>query len=344
MRRRYTAAVTSVSISLVRALVEQLDRAGIAPGVLAERAGFTLSELEDPTRRIDLPAYDRAQRAALELSGDAALGLHLGESAPLAAFNVVGPLTAHCRTLRECIEVALRYYPLVADVAAPELEEDGGSVRITYHYVKSEPVVNRLRAEFGLTRFLGIGKIFAGADAQPQEVWFDHPNPGYSEEHARIFNCPVRFDMHVSAIVFPRELLDRAQHHANPVLYRALLGEADRQLELLSELPPMASRALAVIVAWQLPGRPEMSDVARDLGMSARSLRRRLDEEKASFAELSERGSMTRARRLLDDATQTIQQVADALGFAEVSSFHRAFKRWTGQTPRDYRLKRSQRE
>ena len=239
--------MTSVSISLVRALVEQLERVGIAPSTLAERAGFTLLELADPTRRMDLPRYDRAQLAALELSCDPALGLHLGERAPLAAFNMVGPLTAHCRTLRECIEVALRYYPLVADVAAPELETDGASVRVVYHYVRSEPVVNRLRAEFGLTRLLGIGRIFAGADALPEEVWFDHADPGYAEEHTRIFGCPVRFDMKVSAIVFARDLLDRAQHHGNPVLYRALVGEADRQLERLSEVRPVASRVLAVL-------------------------------------------------------------------------------------------------
>ncbi len=334
--------MASVSISLVRALVEQLNRVGIAPSVFAERAGFTLDELEDPMRRMDLPRYDHAQRAALELSGDPALGLHLGEGAPPAAFNLVGPLTTHCRTVRECLDVALRYYPLVADAAAPELEEDGDSVRIVYHYVRSEPIVNRLRAEFGLTRLLGIGKIFAGSEALPQAVWFDHADPGYAGEYARIFGCPVRFDMRVTAIVFMRDLLDRPQHHANPVLYRALVSEADRQLERLDEVRPLASRVLGVISEWPEPGRPAMSHVARELGMSERSLRRRLEEESASFGELSDRGALQRAGRMLHDATRTIQEVADALGFAEVSSFHRAFKRWTGQTPRDYRRRGSQ--
>lgn len=336
--------MTTVSISLVRALVEQLERVGIPPSTFAERASLALSDLDDPARRIDLTDYDRAHRAALELTGDPALGLHLGERAPLAAFNMVGPLTAHCRTLRECIEVALRYYPLVADVAAPELEEQGESVRIVYHYLKSEPQVSRLRAEFGLTRLLGIGKIFAGDDALAQEVWFDHPDPGYAEEHARIFACPVRFDMDVSAIVFARELLDRAQHHANPVLYRALVGEADRQLEQLREARPMASRVLALISAWPHRGRPEMSHIARELGLSERSLRRRLEQENAPFGELSERGALMRAGRLLDDASRSIQEVADVLGFVEVSSFHRAFKRWTGKTPSDYRRRHSQGE
>jgi AraC-like DNA-binding protein len=335
---------TTVSISLVRALVEQLERMGIAPSLFAERAALSLSELEDPARRIDLSSYDRAHLAALELSSDPALGLHLGEHAPLAAFNVVGPLTAHCRTLRECIEVALRYYPLVADVAAPELEEEGASVRIVYHYLRSEPVVSRLRAEFGLTRLLGIGKIFAGEAAVPREVWFDHADPGYAHEYARIFACPVHFDMPASAIVFARELLDRAQHHANPVLYRALLNEADRQLEQLRETRPMSSRVLAIISEWAQRGRPEMSHVARDLGLSERSLRRRLEQENAAFSELSERGALIRAARLLEDESRSIQDVADALGFVEVSSFHRAFKRWTGQTPRDYRRRHSQRE
>lgn len=334
--------MTSVSISLVRVLVEQLDRMGIAPSTLAERAGFALCELEDATRRVDSLRYDRAQLAALELSGDPALGLHLGERAPVSAFNIVGPLTAHCRTLRECIEAALRYYPLVADVAAPELEAEGDLVRIVYHYVRSGAVVNRLRAEFGLTSLLGIGKIFLGEDALPQEVWFDHPDPGYADEHARIFACPVRFDMKVSAIVFARELLDRPQHHANPVLYRALVNEADRQLERLNDARPMASRVLMVISEWSDQGRPEMSHVARELGLSERSLRRRLEQESASFAELSDRGSAARAKRLLDDPMRTIQNVADELGFAEVSSFHRAFKRWTGQTPALYRRGPSQ--
>jgi AraC-like DNA-binding protein len=330
--------VGTVAISLVRAIVDELARTGHDAGPVLERAGIDPSQLDDPYARVDRECCKRLNLLALETTGDAAFGLHMGEHASLAAFSVAGHMVAQCRTIREALDVIIRYYRLVADAAPPSLVEDGDVARFRYEFVRSrEPRVDRIRAEFGLTQILYAARQFFGPSIAPLETWFEHEAPDYVAEYQRIFGGTARFGMPHTGFVMPRALLDAQQLYHDRELLRVLKEEADRWLERLGTAPGMAGRIRRLLVEGFPAIRPEMKAVARKLGMSERSLRRRLQSEGVSFQEIAGGAMGEVARALLRDPSKTIQETAYLLDFSDPSSFHRAFKRWTGETPAEYR-------
>ena len=196
---------------------------------------------------------------------------------------------------------------------------------------------NRLRAEFGLLRLLTLGRQFVGHDIVPEEVWFDYPAPEYREAYTRAFRGRERFDQPNAGFVFATELLDVRQPHADPECFALLRAEADALLEQLRAGERFRDRVLACIQREFRSERPTMRGVARVLGVSERTLRRRLEREGASFQRVADGALATRARELLSDPERTVQQAADEMGFSDTSAFHRAFRRWTGMAPSAYR-------
>jgi AraC-like DNA-binding protein len=164
-----------------------------------------------------------------------------------------------------------------------------------------------------------------------------YPAPPHAAEVERVLGCPVRYGSDAIRLHFPASWLDTARLHANPELMRLLEHQAERNLADLITPRRLSARVRAAILDGQDGLRPTMTAMARRLGLSERSLRRRLAEETLTYAEVVEQALAEAARRLLEDPQVTIQDVADRLGFSEASAFHRAFKRWTGLTPRQFR-------
>src|SRR5438552_3933101 len=141
----------SVSVTLVRTLVEEIGRAGKDPLAYLDAAELDRALLEDPNARVEGPTYDRLQELALDLTGDPALGVHMAERVNPSAFHIVGFLSGHCHTLRQAIEVFARYRQLLSDAPRPSLIEHDDVAVLTCHFVAggSERCA-RLRAEFGV--------------------------------------------------------------------------------------------------------------------------------------------------------------------------------------------------
>ncbi|HEX2679337.1 MAG TPA: AraC family transcriptional regulator [Polyangiales bacterium] len=328
----------SVSISLVRALVEAVDRGGVSPERFLEQASFPRVLLDDASARIEVSTYDALQELALDLTGDPALGLHMGDQPSVSAFQIVGLLASHCRTVREGLEVFFRYHRIVADCPQSYLTPHGDDVLLVYNYLRTTPRCSRLRAEFGITRLLRIGDMFRGPRDVPMEIWFEHAEPDYAAEYARVFQPRrVRFSQPHTGMVMPRSYLELEQLHPNESVFQLLKAEADKQLQEIEGPAPLSGKIHHLVVHRFTDTEPDMDMIARRLGMSSRSLRRRLQEEGTSFNEVVSLAMGELACNVLREPNTTIQEAAYRLGFAEASSFHRAFKRWTGKTPKQFR-------
>jgi AraC-like DNA-binding protein len=328
----------SVSISLVRTLIEAVDRAGIPAERFIAQSGLSRSLLEDAAARLEVSAYDVLQELALDMTGDPALGLHMGDQPSVSAFQVVGALVSHCRTIREGLDVFFRYHRIVADCPASYLVPRGDEVVLVYNFLRTTPRCSRLRAEFGITRVLRIGQIFGGASTTPTEIWFEHEEPTYAAEYARILGAGrVRFSQPSTGFVMPAAFLDITQLHSSPELFQVLKTQADKQLSDLDGSMPLSRRIHELVVHHFTDVEPDMDTIARRMGMSARSLRRRLQDEGCSFSEIIGRAMGELSCNVLRERNTTIQEAAFRLGFSEASSFHRAFKRWTGKTPKQFR-------
>jgi AraC-like DNA-binding protein len=327
----------SLAISYARNLADAVERSGADVDAYLERAGLSRTRLLDPSARLDVGTYDRLMELALDMTGDSALGLHMGELASTAAYHVVGQIATQCRTMREAIEVALKFQRVVGDLPPSRIVEEGARCRFVPGFLRTTPRCNRVRTEFAITRLCLFGRIFAGSPAPLIEVWFEHGKPTYAAEYRRIFDGRERFDMPETAIVFDREVLDRPQLHPDPGIQSALEERAEEVLRRLDRRSTFAERVRELIELGARSGLPTLDEVARELRVSPRSLRRRLEMEGTSFAALmaSVRGEV--ARKILAETTTTIQEAAFQMGFADVSSFYRAFRRWTGMTPVVYR-------
>jgi AraC-like DNA-binding protein len=325
-----------VSIVMVRALVGALERAGVSRDRFFTEAGLDPLWIDDATRWLTLPEYMRAIEAGLTVSGDPALGLHLGEHVRPVMFDVVGPLAEHAATLRETFESIVQYARLITAGDQPELHEQGDLARMRFPSLRGNDVATRVTAELVMTALMPMLKMFLGATARPTRVAFAYEAPAYAAEYKRIFGGIERFDQPCTLLEFPRTWLDKAQPHRNPELFALLKSQADRTLGRLERDVPLSER-IEQILARQEAQWLTMHEVARQLGMSARSLRRRMRTEGVSYSALIERHRMNAAKRMLEKPNVSIQETAYALGFESTAAFHRAFKRWTGMTPKQYR-------
>jgi AraC-like DNA-binding protein len=331
-------AEQSVGVSLVRSIVQELERTGRgADGVLAA-ARVPRALLDDAHGRLDVARYRELQRLALLESGDPAFGLSMGEHASLAAFGIVGHMVLHCQSLREALELCARYYRLVADADAPWFVERGGDAVLYYEFLRStDPACNRMRAEFGMTRLVLTARALLNQEVTIRRAEFEHAEPPYRRRYDQSFGSDVRFGQPRTALVFPAALLDiRLLHHDAGVL-AALRVQADRMLTEVTD-PPSVARRLRRVVTSSLPDVPPKAEqLAKKLGISGRSLRRLLKSEGQTLQAVIAEATRDAACSLLADPSMTIQEAAHRLGFSEPSAFHRAFKRWTGMTPVEWR-------
>jgi AraC-like DNA-binding protein len=325
-----------VSILMVRALVGAIERAGASRDRFLSAAGIDQRSIDDGDVRLPVGAYLRVIDAALEVSGDPALGLHMGEQARSVMFDVVGPLAEHASTLRQSLESTARYSRLLAAGHEPELHEEGALAVVRFPSLRGDFTAVRLTAEFAMAALLPMLRQFAGEGTRPESVDFAYAAPPHVAEYQRIFGDRVRFGRQLTAMSFPRAWLEQAQLYHSPELYALLKTQADRTLDRLDRDASLRERVERVLTQAE-PRQLTMDEVARQLEMSARSLRRRMLAEGLSYGDLVTRSRINAAKRMLQSPSISIQETAHAMGFASAAAFHRAFKRWTGMTPKQYR-------
>jgi AraC-like DNA-binding protein len=326
-----------VSIVLVRAFVEVVERAGVNRDELLRPLGVALDASDV---RIDFSDFVHLEERALDLTGDEALGLHIGEQASEAAFDLVAHLVSHAPTLREGLDLCLRFQRVFADESELTLTEKGGIATIRLNFPRSTVRADRLHAEFVMAGLVRMIRTFGAPDAAAQTVAFDHARPAYHAEYTRIFGGIERFLRPCPEMTMESRILDRRHLHHDAELFQVLRSQAERKLDRLTRGLGLAERLRQYFMARPpLGGGPDMAAVARDMGMSPRSLRRKLADEGTSYKSVLDEALGAAAALMLKDTRRSIQETAHAMGFSDPTAFHRAFKRWTGMTPKQYREK-----
>ncbi|WP_437691832.1 AraC family transcriptional regulator [Sorangium sp. So ce176] len=322
-------------IKALRLCVLIASRAGVDPREALAVAEVDPALLEDPTARVPHDTVARAWTRIPELARDPAFGLHAAELLVGQLFDVVDFVTAQCATVREAIGCVLRYQRLIHDALDVRLTVDGARARISQRFAGA--VAPPQLSSFILGLWVLRARDLTGVPFAPHRVTFAHPAPADRGEYDRLLGVPLVFGADENAVLFDAAFLDTPTQRADPALGAVLRRHAD---ELLARLPaePSVRGALERHLVEALGrGVPDVAAAARALGMSARTLQRRLGDEGESYKSVLDEARRKLAVAHMRERGRTISEVAFLLGFSEVSAFSRAFRRWTGHSPAAYR-------
>lgn len=331
----------SISIAYVQGLVDHLERRGVAPQRLLAGVQLEPSILDQREARIAASVYVDLLELGLALSGDADLGLHLGEAVRPGHFGVLGYLLMSCATLGDALHRQARYAELVGSLGRVELADEppraGYEPLVRHSWEPLLPRQQRQLAEETLTCWLRFGHWISGLEQAPVEVRFRHPAPADTTEHRRIFRCPVLFGQADNALVFPRRLLALPLGQADSQIQRTLDAYAGRLLESIRRGEGVLERARQCL-AERLPEQAvDLEALAGELALSPRTLQRRLRDSGLSFSRLVDETRQQLVLHHLRDPALELADVASLVGFSETGSLARAFRRWTGQSLGQYR-------
>ena len=329
--------VPTIQAKAVEKILRAAAARGVTPQSLYEATDLSPAILDDPDARIPFAKIVSLYEQAAALSGDDAFGLHVGESVDPKAFDVLGYSVINSPTFGAALDRVVRYNCIWTDGSAFAVEIGDPTTSIIYTYLDDSLNECRHDAEMTLAAIAVLGRLITDADWVPHSVSFQHDQPRHTAEHERIFRCPVRFNAKTNEFIFDSSTLGLPIVKADAGLCAVLDRHAE---ELLAKYPhedTLIERLRTIIKEELNGGDASLERVAEQLGMSGRTLQRKLHDHRTSHQELLDEMRKGLAMRYLREPEMAICEVAYLLGFSESSALHRAFKRWTGMTPSEFR-------
>lgn len=333
-------AEATIAAGFVRALMDLAVAKGADRATLVERAELAVDALADQDNRVAFAKYMALMRAAKELTGDAALALHFGEAFDMADLSIVGLIGSACQTVGEAFAAMNRYERLMADINGHEprlklLREEG---EIWLVDTRKNP------NEFPELTESAFARIASAAHKWPDTaplicaVEVTHAAPRYISEYHRIFQVPVTFEAARNGL----RLADDSWLAAKPplpsrYLFGVLSQRAEALLKSLEGATTMRGRVESLLLPILHTGEAGMEVVAERLGVSRHTLSRRLKAEGLTFEKLLDSLRHRLALAYLGEKKVSVNETAYLLGFSDPAAFSRAFKRWTGASPRQAR-------
>lgn len=323
-----------VSARIAALIVQRAGVLGVAPQALLAGTGFDAAWLADAEARMPLAVEEALWARAVLLTGRPDFGLFAAGLIRQGEFDVLDYAVRTAPDLHTALQRLARYNRLLHDLAGFVITPHGDATCIEHRFERVGARACAQAAEFTLTSLVVVASQLCGEPVRALDVEFSHAALGPVEAYRACFGVTPRFDTAANRLRLPSALLTRPVRHADPGLSRIVTAHAE---QLLAARPPAADD-LVDAVRRQLAegmahGGASLEGAARQLNLSARSLQRRLGEHGTRFADLLDEVRRELALRYVAQPRLALGEVAYLLGFAEPSSFHRAFKRWTGMTP-----------
>ncbi len=332
-----------VGAGYVRRLCELVERFGLPREALLHHAAAALAGWNPGQARIPLPALLALFQSALTLTGRRDLGLEFGRQVRPDTFDVLGYALMTCRNLGEAIGLVPLYRRVVFDAGYSEtrIAREGDAVKLSWivlpEAARADLPYSELLAESLIASWYGLGRWIAGTDLPLREVRFRHPTPADMQPFASFFGCPVRFFADENALLFDAGLLTQPLVQADAELNLAMCKEARRAIERRNGETAIAAQVRQMLAPLLPKCEATLDHVATGLGITPRTLQRRLASADFSFQTLLDDTRRELAQVYLRDPALSALDVALLLGYAEQSSFTRAFRHWFGTTPSAWR-------
>lgn len=327
----------TLSIRLLWPFARLINKDPRGLGPLAS-AGIELADLGNPEARIPHTAVVRALEEAVAVFDDPTMGLRAGQLADHGDYDVLEYAARSAANFGDAMAVMARYMRIMHEAIDVSLIVEGDfatwRVRVT-DGVRQPPAIN----DNIVSAAIAFSRRNTSIYVPPVEVHLMHPKPSYAEEYERILETKARFGMPYNAVVVRKSRLEVPMLRANSDLSAAFEAQARRVLESLKKKEDIVARVREEAATELRTGPASMKKTARRLGLGVATLRRKLEGEGTTYSDIVDDLRRELAEQHLTRGDLTISEVAFLLGFSDVRAFGRAFRRWTGSSPSEYRSK-----
>jgi len=326
-----------VPCSHLAILLTYAEESGIEMKPLLQRRGVSLETINTPGARMAAAQYAQILVDLDEIKNEDDFWFRFGQQLDFPAFEVLGQLMLCCDSVHQAMHLLAKYYQLIS--CGSELkcvDQDGALCLYVFRQGNIESRASLLRSEL-LVSIIFKGLLESLSDrGEKIRFEFDYQKPTYASVYYKYLNRNCLFSAPQSKVLIPAEYLQLPGLHPNPVMLQILLKQCDQLLAQLQSHQSIAAQVRTLIAA--IPGiYPSAEHTAEKIGLSSRTLSRRLKKQGTSFQTLVNEVKTQRAVRFLQTTEMPIEEVATLMGFSDSANFRRAFVSWTGTLPSKYR-------
>ncbi|MHC1682261.1 MAG: AraC family transcriptional regulator ligand-binding domain-containing protein [Clostridiaceae bacterium] len=329
--------VSSISATKISSFLNNFDVYNISIEDVLSYASVNPLILSSPDNRLSGVEAHKIIESATKLTNNENLGLMQGENLSKGFSNILGYILMNCSTLEECWDKYCRYEKIIDSTGFSDFNIKDNNAIISNITLDDNLKNCRQFADFKIAGTLSYIKLLCNKNLQLNEVHFTYPKPKDISHYKNIFNCKVFFEKPNNALIFDSALLHIPVIEPNKNLLDLFEESAKDTLKKLTNdsYTEMVSQIIySEIINCSLPS---IEIVAKKLLLSVRSLQLYLQKENTTFNTLIKEIRKSTAEKYLNNSTISIDEVAYILGFSETSAFYRAFKSWTGLTPKEFK-------
>jgi AraC-like DNA-binding protein len=309
---------------------------GGAPESVFARVGWEEDEFHDINRPLNLASYVRMMECAADETGNDNFGLWYGQQFKPEMLGLIGGIAMASPTLRSALANVARLFPYHQQATYTAFIRQGDLMRFEYRIIDGSIVERRQDAELTLGMLVNVFRHCLGAQWAPEEIHFEHPKPGEWRQHSQAFSAPVRFGKRTNALIFRDDRLHHRMPHGDLHMANQLCEQLVRiggGIGVLSLLDHVKGE-----IRSRLPdGVPDVEGIAAAVGLKRWTLQRRLEDYGLNYSEVIDLVRRELAARHIRERHINIVQMSDILGYSELSAFSRAFRRWFGLSPQQFR-------
>lgn len=315
-------------------LVDVVARLNISAEELLEGSGIAPEQINDVLWYLDFDVYARLFQRAIELTNEPGLGFHLGMQMKVSCHGLVGFAAMIGKDVREALEVAQQFVGVLSTAFTVRLEIEGDSSNIYINEVFPDYSIGESGVMAIALGFAIMGEAVTGQRLEGTAD-FTFKRPDYFDRFEQLIPGTVRFEQPYTRLSFPSTYLDLPLIMADPMTARMAREQCKRELNAITKNSSF-SRLVGELAYDEALGFCTLEDVADKLHMSPRTLQRQLAQEEKSFSSVIDELRQHKATLMLKKRELSLESIAEKLGYTDTANFTRAFKRWTGMTPRKF--------
>ena len=332
----YSLQPIEVSTTLLSQMMLYLSSLKVDTEAFLKSLGVDPQLIKSPDARLSVKTYLHIQESAAEYTRDPSFGLHMGEYAEPGSWSILGYMMMNSKNLGEAFERSARYSRIIGNMIEGRVELHLNRVTAIFFTPDNVPQMSRHCFESTFSSTVRLMRSLTGKNISPLEVTFIYPEPSSRSEYERIFQCPVLFEQKENSMSFSWHMLTTPILMANQELLDYFENYARNVLSQMEDQKETTQAVTRIILAHLSDDSLSITRVAREMAVSVRTLQNRLEDEGVIFSELLKEIREKLAKKYLHE-NYSVEQITYLLGFSEPSVFRKAFKKWSGFTPRQYR-------